>query len=79
MKIFGITLNSRQEEKEILQKIIHSLNISQEEKEIYLISIDILDDVSFDSFFQKIIKQIDIKKLDTNQKYNIEPFTSQII
>ncbi len=60
---------SRQERTLVLQKIITKLNISQEEKDIYILSLDILDDKDFTIFFENIKNQIS----ESEEPYTIAP------
>jgi hypothetical protein len=72
MDIFWLS-TSRQEKNLILSEIIKKLHISQEEKELYLLSIGILDDHEFQEFYTKIVNQV-------NGRYSsIEPFSTQLI
>lgn len=58
MQIFGIQINSRDEKQKTLKGVIEALSITQEEKDIYIISLDILSDRDFNLFFEKIMQQI---------------------
>jgi hypothetical protein len=78
MQLFGITLETRSEKTEILKKVITSLNIGIEEKDLYILSLDILNDNDFFMFFDRIMSQIPSHKNSTRE-YSIEPLTSQII
>jgi hypothetical protein len=61
-------------EEEILKKIIYTLDISDSEKELYCISLEILDDKEFTLFFEKIINQVN------NTEYSrIAPLTSNLL
>ncbi len=78
MQFFGITLDTRGEKSETLKHVIGSLNISLEEKDLYILSLEILNDQDFIVFFNTIMSQIDIHK-NNIREYSIEPLTSQII
>ncbi len=78
MKIWWIQLDTRAEKSETLKQVIQSLHITQEEKDLYIISIDILDNNDFSVFFQSIMNQIESNNV-TNKGFTIEPLTSQII
>jgi len=73
-----ITLETRDEKYEVLKRIIISLDIWPEEKELYILSLDILDNSDFSIFFDKITSQISFSN-STIRKYSIEPLTFQII
>lgn len=78
MQFFWITLETRDEKAETLKWVIRSLDIKQEEKDLYIISIDILTDNDFSIFFNAIMSQVNFWKNSTKY-YTIEPLTSQII
>ena len=78
MQFFWITLETRGEKSETLKRVITSLNIWSEEKDLYILSLDILNDTDFSIFFERIMSQISIHKNNTRE-YSIEPLTSQII
>ena len=78
MKIWWIQLDTRTEKSETLKQVIQSLHITQEEKDLYIISIDILDNHDFSVFFQSIMNQIESSDV-TDKGFTIEPLTSQII
>lgn len=77
MQIFGIHIENRDEKRETLKRVIHALSISSEEKDIYILSLDILDDTDFNTFFERIMSQIHGGKMIRD--YSIEPLTSKII
>ncbi len=78
MNFFGIILETRGEKSETLKKVIKSLSIWPEEKDLYLLSLDILSDRDFTIFFDTLMSQIH-KSKKINKEYSIEPLTSQII
>ncbi len=78
MQFFWITLETRGEKSETLKRVIKALNIWSEEKDLYLLSLDILNDTDFSIFFDRIMSQISNHKNNTRE-YSIEPLTSQII
>jgi len=49
---------SRKQKKELLLEIIETLPIKKEEKDLYIFSMDILDDEDFNTFFIKITKDV---------------------
>lgn len=77
MNFFWITLETRSEKTETLRQIIETLKIWPEEKDLYLISLETLNDNDFTIFFETILSQIN--SLNNNREYSIEPLTSQII
>ena len=72
MALFGI-FTSREEKNILLIEIIKKLNISQEEKDIYILSLEILDDDDFSIFYENITKQIH------ENTYSIAPLSLQLI
>ncbi len=78
MQFFGIVLETRVEKSETLKQVIRSLNIWPEEKDLYLLSLEILNDRDFNLFFNNLIKQIHPSKLNSKE-FTIEPLTSRII
>lgn len=52
---------SRKEKTSILLEIIENLAISEEEKQLYIFSMEVLDGQNFDLFFEKIISEIQPK------------------
>lgn len=68
---------SRKEKETFLREIITKLSISETEKEIYKISIEILDDTDFLKFFERITSQI---PTENNPRINtIAPLTSTLL
>ncbi len=78
MQFFGIILETRLEKSETLKQVIRSLNIWPEEKDLYIISLEILNDRDFNIFFNELISQIHPSKKNAKE-FSIEPLTSQII
>ena len=78
MNFFWITLKNRVEKSATLKKVITSLNIWPEEKDLYMLSLDILNDHDFSLFFDTLMSQISFIK-NNPKEYSIEPLTSQII
>lgn len=68
---------SRKEKEAFLKEIIKKLAISETEKEIYYISLEILEDTDFMIFFEKIISQIE-NEADL-RKSRIAPLTSTLL
>ncbi len=67
---------SRKEKEVFLKEIIKKLSISETEKEIYVISLEILDDPDFSIFFDRITSQLIVP----NSKINtIAPLTSTLL
>jgi hypothetical protein len=77
MQFFGITLETRSEKSKTLQRVIESLSIWIEEKDLYIVSLDILNDTDFNHFFNTMM--IQINNPTSNTRISIEPLTSQII
>jgi hypothetical protein len=78
MQFFGIDFFSRNEKSETLKRIIESLQIWNEEKDLYIVSLDILNDSDFNVFFDSIVWQIEIGTT-TGKEHSIAPLTQQII
>lgn len=72
-----LSSKSRKEKELVLKEIIQKLNISQTEKQIYSICIEVLDDSGLDDFFEKIMYQFNSK--ETQAYTSIEPFTATLI
>lgn len=49
--------SSRAEKISILEGVIENLQIRNEEKDLYFFSMQLLDNSSFETFFQKIMKE----------------------
>ncbi len=66
-------LHSRKEKEIFLKEIIKILHVSETEKEIYTICLEILEEDAFQIFYIKILQQV---TLDKNTEKNIqqEPF-----
>lgn len=58
MILFWVSFSSREEKREVLLQIIQTLPVSREEKDLYLFSMDILDDADFFQFFEKIVQDL---------------------
>ena len=78
MTFFWIKLETREEKSETLKRVISSLSIWPEEKDLYLLSLDVLSDRDFTHFFETIMSQIN-KSNQTQGNRSIEPLTSRII
>lgn len=68
---------SRKEKETFLKEVITKLSISETEKEIYSISLEILDDSDFSQFFEKILSQIPSE--DNLNINTIAPLTSTLL
>ena len=64
---------SREDKKIILSEIIKKLAISEEEKELYILSIWILSENDFNMFYNRIVEQVEAKPS------TIIPFSNQLI
>lgn len=71
--IFWVSFSSRKEKREVLLQIIYTLPVSNEEKELYIFSMDILDDSEFFQFFEKITQDI---TLHAQMNFSFTPITS---
>lgn len=69
--------SSRKEKEDVLKNIIKQLSISQSEKDIYILSLEILDSEDFDVFYKKIVSNYE--NLPESPQYSIEPLSSKII
>lgn len=72
MALFGL-FTSREEKNILLTEIIKKLNISREEKDLYILSLEILDESDFSVFYDNITKQIH------ENTYSIAPLSPQLI
>lgn len=70
------SFSSREEKIFFLKEVIVKLNISESEKEIYLLCLEILDETAFNTFFLRIFSQIQEGDVKIQ---SIEPFTSTLI
>ncbi len=72
---------TQKEKKEFLIQILWKLHIEQNEREIYILSLDILSDEEFNIFFEKILSQV----FQNGEMYNdlerkkLEPLSANII
>lgn len=55
------SVSSRSDKTYVLEEIINNLHIGKEEKELYLFSMEILDDDNFERFFRKIMNDFSEK------------------
>ncbi len=70
--------SSRLEKKKFLTEIIERLQIQQEEKDIYKLCLDVLDDAEFHVFYEKIYLQIE-RSDEQETISSIEPFSSKLL
>lgn len=68
---------SRKEKETFLKEIITKLSISETEKEIYTISLEILEDRDFTKFFDGIVSQVSNEAIQG--KSTIAPLTSTLL
>ena len=68
---------SRKEKEQFLKEVIKKLSISETEKELYLISLEILEEKDFNTFFDKIHSQLSSE--DTTEKNSIAPLSSNLL
>jgi hypothetical protein len=67
-------IKTRKEKEKILQEIISKLSISSIEQDIYILSLEVLEDDGFDDFYQKITQQIEFRDLNS-----IAPLSSTLM
>jgi hypothetical protein len=76
--MFGTQFFSSRSQKEgLLTEIIQKLSISESEKELYILSIGILDEWDFDIFYENITSQFRWK--NNPEHASIEPLTAILI
>lgn len=63
----SLIFHSRKEKEIFLKEIIQKLSITQPEKDIYFICIEILEEDAFEIFFAKVTNQIPSDILWTNK------------
>lgn len=68
-------LTSRNHKEVLLKEIIRKLSITEWEKDLYILSLEVLDDTDFHEFYQKITSQFQIKTENTT----IEPLSTNLI
>jgi len=71
------TFSSRESKKTFLNKIISKLSIHWEEKELYILCLEVLENKEFDIFFEKIFSQVSQNE-NIPDKRIIEPFTATL-
>ena len=74
-------LSTRKDKEQFLKEILARLNIDTYEKEIYILSLEILNDSELSTFFEKILSQImeDGKMKDEIEKMTLAPLSANII
>lgn len=55
-----------------MREIIQKLHISEPEKDIYIICIEVLEDDAFESFFHKISQQLEWDMKNLSQREPLE-------
>jgi hypothetical protein len=76
--MFGTSFfTSRSEKETLLKEILKKLSISESERELYILSLEILDHEDFENFYKKITSQFE--KRDNSQYTTIEPLTTTLI
>jgi hypothetical protein len=68
-------IKNRKEKEKLLIEIIEKLSISQTEKDIYTLSLGILEEPAFDEFFIKIMSQFQSTSVHTS----ITPLSSNLL
>lgn len=71
----SVDFSSRESKKTFLKKIIEKLSIQIEEKELYILSLEVLPADDFDSFFDQVYAQVSYNG-EIIEKKKIAPFTS---
>ncbi len=71
--------SSRKDKEIFLIEIVKTLSINSSEKDIYTLCIEVLDNSSFEIFFNKILTQIEWNTQEEKEFTNIEPFTATLI
>ncbi len=66
-------IHSRKEKEILIKEIIKKLHITEPEKDIYNICLDILEEDAFELFFRKILLQININtgNISQNEPLNL--------
>ncbi len=54
----SVDFSSRESKKTFLKKIIEKLSIQMEEKELYMLSLEVLPTQDFDIFFDQVYSQL---------------------
>lgn len=78
MFLFSL-FESRKDKELLLIWIIKNLKISDLEKEMYILSLEVLDNQSFKSFFYTITSQVSEEKFWKQIKQTIEPLSWNLI
>lgn len=68
--------SSRSHKEALLKSIIKKLSISEWEKDLYILSLEVLDNTDFDIFYEKITVQFQTK---TESNTSIEPLSTVLI
>lgn len=71
------SFSSRESKKNFLQEIIEKLSIQSEEKELYMLSLEVLEDSDFNTFFEQVHSQVSYNG-EIIQKKKIAPFTTTL-
>jgi hypothetical protein len=77
--IHRLDFPSRESKNIFLKKIINELKITIDEKELYNLSIEILDDDNFEIFFSRILTQVSESENAIGSIQTIEPFSSTLL
>ncbi len=66
-------VHSRKEKEILMKEIIQKLNITEPEKDIYTICLEVLEDDAFELFFGKILLQINksTENISQNEPLNL--------
>lgn len=71
----SMDFSSRESKKTFLKKIIEKLSIQIEEKELYMLSLEVLPAQDFDVFFDQVYSQVSYNG-EIIEKKKIAPFTT---
>ncbi len=74
-------ISSRKDKETFLITILEKLNIDKNERDLYILSLEILDENEFTLFFDKIIEQVTQDWLIDNEieRKKIAPFSTNIL
>ncbi len=76
-----VWISSRKDKENLLTQILTKINIDQSERDLYIISLEILNEDEFNIFFEKIFTQVmqDWKINNEIEKKKLAPFSANIL
>jgi hypothetical protein len=76
-----VWISSRKDKETFLITILEKLNIDENERDLYILSIEILDDNEFTIFFDRIVEQVTENWFVNNEieRKKIAPFSTNIL